>query len=420
MEFKSVLTCAAGLLALSLTASGCSAFINESGKRSPSDTRELPASQQTADELSKKYTGYGFKALQNSAEQKLYACIDETINESESREIYTERFDDPKRISDVIEFYKDDHPEVFWIDEAKPYYYANEIDGLTLELNFKFEGDLLNEVKTKLDNAITSALANAPVHGSDYEKELYIHNYLIDHCAYDTEAVDYHKSENEVRANEQNAFGALAEGRAVCEGYARAFQILCDRLNIPCWVIQGQAEGFDNQEITNHIWNCVKLDNDWYHVDVTWDDYDDLVPADVNRYLYFNLTTEEIKKDHRISPLYSDYSDSDVWYNGFVPECAGTDYCYLTLNSLYISDLYDDACGEYVAEHAKNSASCCSFILDEKLDFEEAFGEMVKRRAFDWVSAANRINSDQPEISNNCKLSSVADRRLVTLILDYK
>ena len=420
MKIKTVLTCAAELLVLSLAASGCSALLNESGMRGSSDSRQLPASQQNIDELGKKYTGYGFRALQNSAEQRLYACIDEIINESESREIYTERFEDPKRISDVIEFYKDDHPEVFWIDEAKPYYYANELDGLTLELNFKYEGDLLKEVKTKFDIAVNSALSKAPVHGTDYEKEIFAHDYLVDSCVYDTEAVEYHQSENEVRANEQNAFGALAEKRAVCEGYARAFQLLCGKLNVPCWIIQGQAEGFGNYEKTNHIWNCVRLDNEWYQVDVTWDDYDDEIPADVNRYLYFNLTTDEIEKDHIVSPLYKDYSDPDVWYNGFVPECSGTAYCYLKLNSLHLSDLKDKACGEFVAGHAKNSEPCCSFILDKGLDFDEAFSEMVKHSAFDWVSEANKINSDKPKISNGCKLVSVAERRLVTLILDYE
>lgn len=51
----------------------------------------------------------------------------------------------------------------------------------------------------------------------------------------------------------------------VCEGYARAFKVLCDRANIPCVLVDGQAG-------ESHMWNNVKVGDAWYAVDVTWDD----------------------------------------------------------------------------------------------------------------------------------------------------
>lgn len=59
----------------------------------------------------------------------------------------------------------------------------------------------------------------------------------------------------------------------VCEGYARAFKILCDGLNIPCILAVGDAKGSKNGIPESHMWNEVKMnDGQWYAVDVTWND----------------------------------------------------------------------------------------------------------------------------------------------------
>ena len=123
-----------------------------------------------------------------------------------------------------------------------------------------------------------------------------------------------------------------------------------------CWVIQGQAIGFEGESSVNHIWNCVQLDGDWYHVDATWDDYED-APAATDRYYYFNLTTAELEKDHIISPLYGESTGEDVWCNGYVPECNSTDYYYFSLNAFALYSPDDYACSEYLAQAAADSSS---------------------------------------------------------------
>lgn len=58
----------------------------------------------------------------------------------------------------------------------------------------------------------------------------------------------------------------LKDGIVVCEGYAKAFKLLCDRFNLDCMLIVGNAGG-------GHMWNYVRMEDDnWYLVDVTWDD----------------------------------------------------------------------------------------------------------------------------------------------------
>lgn len=401
--------------ALALLPCGCSPadFLDALPFRTaPAET--LPSVQQ----LEEQYSGYGFRALQTEAEKQLYAKLDTALQSTEPKAFSTLPFDDAARISDVLEFYKDDHPDVFWIEETEPYLYSNTADGLELELRCKLSGSELSSAKEELEAAVQAAVADAP-QGSDYEKEKYAHDYLMAHCVYDDEAVELHKSE-QVRANEQNAYGALVEGEAVCEGYARAFQLLCQRMGVNCWVIQGQAEGFEeNTELTNHIWNCVELDGAWYQVDVTWDDTEDEGVA-CERYLYFNLTTAEMTKDHTISPLYSEYSGDTVWYNGFVPQCDSTEYCYLQRNSVTIDSLDDSALPEYLAKTAARNEKNCVLLVGESLDFNDTFDQIVQSYAYDWITQANEENGYSPVLTEECTVTGLEMRRVIVLVLDYE
>ena len=415
MKKSSVLTITALLLATT-TLSGCSWLFEEAAKGGFPAVSRRQSSLIEVETLP--YTGFGYQSLQSDRERRLYAQLDEAVGQSESKGFVCERFDDIQTVSDVIELYKDDHPEVFWIDESEPYYYANNADGMSVELHFKLEGEALDTARETLENKAQEVLESAPVGGTDYEKELFVHDYLIDNCAYDTAAAELHKS-NQVRANEQNAYGALVEGSAVCEGYARAFQMLCEKLGVTCWVIQGQAEDFDVEGNVNHIWNCVQLDESWYHVDVTWDDFEE-APIRSDRYYYFNLTTSEIEKDHIISPLYSESRSEEVWCNGFVPPCNSTKYNYFTLNAMKIDSLDDDGYGEYLAKAAQTQEPYCCFLVSDGLVFQETFDEMVENYAYQWVSEANEINNYEPQISNNCKLGANKERRVITLLLSYE
>ncbi|MBQ5688209.1 MAG: hypothetical protein IIV23_10950 [Ruminococcus sp.] len=412
---KSVLTGAALLTAAALLFGGCSLFVEETAFKSPAASGH--AMQMPVEELRQKYTGYGFSALKTEEEQRLYAGIDEAVNKQEPEDFYGGSFADTNVVTDILELYKDDHPEVFWIDESEPYYYTQDDGGLTIRLHFKLQKDALETARQELENAVQQIVADAPAESSDYQKELFVHDRLIDACTYDEEAVEIHKQEK-VRGNEQNAYGALVEGKAVCEGYTRAFQILCSRLGVTCWVIQGQAIGFEGESSVNHIWNCVQLDGDWYHVDATWDDYED-APAATDRYYYFNLTTAELEKDHIISPLYGESTGEDVWCNGYVPECNSTDYYYFSLNAFALYSLDDYACSEYLAQAAAEGRESCCYRIDEDADFEYVFDEVVRAYAYDWVTTANEINGYSPQISERCKLSANNERRIITLIMEY-
>lgn len=96
---------------------------------------------------------------------------------------------------------------------------------------------------------------------SDYETVLAINDYLCSRITYDLYAKE-----------RESVYGALVDGKCVCEGYAHAFKLLCDRFGVVCATIIGT--GYTAEGSEGHVWNAVLLDGKWYAVDVTWNDYD--------------------------------------------------------------------------------------------------------------------------------------------------
>jgi len=122
---------------------------------------------------------------------------------------------------------------------------------------------------------------------SDMEKEIAVHDYIILHTAYDQE--NYLK--DTLPDDSFSAYGVLFKGIAVCQGYAYAAHLLLELAGIDSQIVIGTANDI------SHGWNKVKINNEYYNLDVTWDDP---VPDEQGRliYSYFNVTDKELLKDH--------------------------------------------------------------------------------------------------------------------------
>lgn len=137
---------------------------------------------------------------------------------------------------------------------------------------------------------------------SDYEKELAIHNYLVTHT-------DYVENGDAI----YNAYDTLINHTGVCSGYAECFKTFMDMLDIPCIAISGTAND------VLHIWDLVELDNEWYHVDVTWDDPINS-DGDID-YTYFNINDDEITVDHN-------------WDSTIYPVASAIKYSYIQMSHM--------------------------------------------------------------------------------------
>lgn len=149
----------------------------------------------------------------------------------------------------------------------------------------------------KIENIKSHILNNIP-NSSDYDKILTVHDTLV-------KSLEYDSSLN--KSNSHNIYGALIEKNVVCEGYAKAFKYILDSLNIENILISGTATN-SSGESESHMWNYIKIDNNWYGVDVTWDDPIIIGGFSKNnlRYDYFLKGSSTFNKSHIPSGKISD------------------------------------------------------------------------------------------------------------------
>ena len=129
---------------------------------------------------------------------------------------------------------------------------------------------------------------------SDLEKETALYGWVVDNVNYDWTHQDIMVS---TPRESFTPYGGLVNRTAVCLGYATTFQLLCDLAGVECITVVGAA--FQSEE--DHAWNMVRLDGNWYCVDVTWDaNYREQSgfgwPEEF--WNHFNITSDEMAADN--------------------------------------------------------------------------------------------------------------------------
>lgn len=118
---------------------------------------------------------------------------------------------------------------------------------------------------------------------STKEKIRSIHDYIIKHARYDALKID---NINDDTYKSSTAYGAIFEGYAVCSGYSDAMAIFLDKLGIPNMKVASNT----------HVWNLVYLNNEWHHLDLTWDDPYSPNGKDTLNYRFFLIDYDSLKK----------------------------------------------------------------------------------------------------------------------------
>lgn len=146
----------------------------------------------------------------------------------------------------------------------------------------------------------------------DYEKEAALHDYLVNNTKYDKRFFTKNMP------NDSNtAYGVLINGIGACQGYSEAMYMLLKAVGIESTVISGNAN--DGKSWVAHAWNIVKIGGQYYHLDTTWDDPVTEDESNDSRYTYFNLTDNQISKNHK-------------WNKSEYPQCFSTTYSFQNLN----------------------------------------------------------------------------------------
>lgn len=197
-------------------------------------------------------------------------------------------------LTKVVELYRYDHPEHYWLPNSfrRGYYSSNP--SITTSIKFDY---LTGFENSAFDAAVAELLTVTEGKTTEYNKALALHDALVKHISYDLTATNAH-----------NAYGAIVDKRAVCDGYSKAYQYLLQCVGIQSYIVSGTSKG------QNHAWNLVRLDGKYYYTDVTWDDPTVGGTNEITKpvfHSYFNINTSKLLEDHIIKDTY-----------GILPDCT--------------------------------------------------------------------------------------------------
>ncbi len=148
---------------------------------------------------------------------------------------------------------------------------------------------------------------------SDYEIVLAAHDYITTHVTYDLDELNLLGS---AKDESSTPLGALVYGEAICMGYTSSFQLIMDMLDVESMIVTGSSAG------EAHAWNMVCVDDKWYHVDCTWNDYVPDFEGRMAFHTYFMVTDDTMALEH-------------IWDMDSTPTADSEDYVYYFTHDLY-------------------------------------------------------------------------------------
>ena len=239
-------------------------------------------------------------------------------------------------VKEALAHLPSDHPEIFWL--GKRYSAVTVTEGSKVSLGFLegLEEEDIPEMAAKLDEKVDEIIAGAPS-GSDYDKILYVHDYIDDNTKY-----DYKGANSDKPGLCHTSYGCLVDGLAVCEGYSEAFTLIMNRLGIESGICTG----------SNHAWNYVKLDGKYYWIDTTWDDMESYASDYQAQHIYFLVNSDLLLRSRELN-----------WTQGYFPDCTSMDENYFVKNGSYFKSYDRDAVISYI-ESCEGQPHCEFMFAD--------------------------------------------------------
>ena len=246
---------------------------------------------------------------------ELMEIIERSIRERDNSYIdiskYNVSYDEFESLYGSVMF---NNPEYYYVSMTSAYLiYDSEDHMLKYAPYFTHSKSRTERMGREIEEKADEILSGINDNMTDVEKVLYIHDAVITSC-------DYYEGTN--TSTGRTIYDVLVRGSSVCVGYSLTFQYFMDKLGIPCICITNN----------DHIWNMVNVNNNWYHVDTTWDDMNsespNFVMHDMVMLSEYGLDTKDVKHERwdygmtADSSKYDDFFWKDTfsamtYYNGY-------------------------------------------------------------------------------------------------------
>ncbi len=170
---------------------------------------------------------------------------------------------------------------------------------VTIKITHQYTQDEITTLDYKLDDLFNVTVTDDMDNRTKIKN---LHDYIIDNTTYDLKRVNY----NDTTYDSARMNGILLQGYGICSAYSDLMAAIFFRLDI------------DNFKVSSnkHVWNAVDIDDNWLHLDTTWDDPVTTTGEQIVSHDYFLITTEELKEktagdiEHQFDNKYYLYFDN--------------------------------------------------------------------------------------------------------------
>lgn len=236
------------------------------------------------------------------------------------------------------------------------YTYTKFVANITVSQSYLISSAEAATVSATVDQIIIKYNAQSL---SDFEKIKFVNDYIVKNTIYSTETT----------GSPHSAYTLLTEGKAVCQGYALLAQQMFTKLGIESLYVVGEAGGI------GHAWNLVKLNNEWYHVDTTWNDPVPDRGAGSVHYAYLLMSDDQISKDH-------------TWIHEDYPQAVNAQYSYLHV----VSDAYQQNDSIYFSNEQDNNTLYRLNLLNSQIEKIGNIRVQYVAGGGDWLYFSNYSN----------------------------
>lgn len=221
------------------------------------------------------------------------------LKKQESSSGYYEKVDyemlDSKYEIDTYKFASDNRFLYTEVSTTEQLYWAVENKITPLPVSGSRAERIYNKAKETVMSIVSEEM-------TDFEKVLSIFDWICINTVYDH--TPYAKNIYPTRCSCYYLEGIFDRGVAVCDGFSKAFSLMCNMVDIDATRVTGNA--ITNGETGGHAWNKVLIDKDpsddipeqYYFVDITWTEIYSDNTNEILSHRYFLMGDNDVKDTH--------------------------------------------------------------------------------------------------------------------------
>lgn len=275
----------------------------------------------------------------------------------------------------ILQAVTGDNPSLIWFNHCAFRRQTSFLGGSRIFLSDVLPVGRREKMTRELDMAVGRVLAAIEQENplTDYDRLSCLYEYLQSTVSYDEETLHRARSQDSTGLNlSHNAYGALVNGLAVCDGIAAALALVAQAMGYAATVVHGSAIRDGLTE--DHAWTMVRAGGQCYHLDLTWD-LGKGRELGVCGYDYFCLDDGSMAIDHQ-------------WPAGIVPRCSATTLSWFHHNRCYANNLTQ--VGEILERYARSKTTTIRLRLADGVAVPGEEGMTLCRMLTDALGRAGR------------------------------